>query len=161
MVWHSTCTLSLTAVITNAIFPPDAIIPQATLTRHLTELYSNFHLSITILPTLLYPSGAQWHNDKKFIAKLIKYELLPEVPTAEPYVFHMSWTSSRTDKLTYFKALGFWYLPEHAEKATTGASRGSEGVCSVGAKMLGAARAGVDLRLACCQMGGYMSARPT
>ena len=32
--------------------------------------------------------------------------------TFTPYVFHMCWTSSRDEKVTYFQETGLWYLPD-------------------------------------------------
>jgi len=124
---------------------------QATLTRHLTELHSTFGLDITVLPELLFPSGAQWHNNKKFIKRLTEYSLIKEDPQSEPYVFHMCWTSSRTDKITYLKALGMWHLPYQPAPDSR---------CEVGKEMLSAAELGVDLRKQCCHLGGYVQHRP-
>ena len=59
---------------------------QATLTRYLTELHSTFQLDIAVLPELLFPSGAQWHNNKKFIKQMLAYSV------EEPFVFHMCWS---------------------------------------------------------------------
>jgi hypothetical protein len=122
---------------------------QATLTHHLHESLSTFGLEIAVLPELLFPSGAQWHNNKKFIKALTDYKLYHQAPSAEPFVFHMCWTASRADKLTYLKELGMWYLPEKSEPQ-----------CEDAKAMLRAVEQGKDLRKECCLVGRYMHGRP-
>ena len=116
---------------------------QATLTRYLTELHSTFHLDIAVLPELLFPSGAQWHNNKKFVAQMLAYEAEPE-----PFVFHMCWTATREDKVTYLKALGLWLLPPAATPH-----------CEAGPEMMKMSERTNDLAGSCCQRGRYFEAR--
>ena len=119
---------------------------QATLTRHLTEVHAFFGLDINVLPELLFPSGAQWHNNKKFVKQVVEYQL---DSASEPFVWHLCWTSSRADKIVYLKELGMWYLPEKADEQ-----------CEVGSKMLEAAMRGEDLMKRCCLPGRYNFKKP-
>lgn len=78
---------------------------QATLTRHITEAHHLQGLQIVILEQEDFPSGMIYHHNKRFIKAMKAHEKVP-------YVFHMCWTTSRTEKVEYFKDVGMWLLPE-------------------------------------------------
>ena len=61
-----------------------------------------------------FPSGQMYHHNKKYMATVRDGSFVP-------YVFHMCWTANRSDKVKYFKELGFWYIPDTKEctKATS------------------------------------------
>lgn len=68
---------------------------QATLTRHLTELHAAFGLDMNVLPELLFPSGAQWHNNKPFI----KRYLSPSPSSSPPHFLSLLLSLLLTDHL--------------------------------------------------------------
>jgi len=78
---------------------------QAILTRHITEAHHLAGLQVGVLSQEDFPSGIMYHHNKSFIRAIKAY-------TATPVVFHMCWTQSRTEKVTYFKDIGMWFLPE-------------------------------------------------
>jgi len=131
---------------------------QAALTRHLTEAHHLAGLHVDILDSLLFPSGAMYHNNKTFIAEVISHQRLP-------VVFHMCWTASRTDKVKYFKELGMWFLPTDGSAGEEKHEQPRQGSlqyeCEVPAAMLSwvqdqqkNARIS-DIRAHCCQAGSY------
>lgn len=78
---------------------------QQVLTRHLSETLHLIGLQIRVLEIALFPSGQAYHEDKKYMNKVIKREY-------RPYVFHMCWTDNRVNKVVFFKEVGLWYLPD-------------------------------------------------
>lgn len=65
---------------------------QATLTRHITEAHHLTGLQVAVLSQEEFPSGILFHHDKKYIQRLVNYEVVPSV-------FHMCWTTSRAEKV--------------------------------------------------------------
>jgi Nucleotide-diphospho-sugar transferase len=78
---------------------------QSVLIKHLSEAYHLFGMKVVLLDKDLFPSGEAYHERKKYLQTIIKR-------TFTPYVFHMCWTSSRDEKVTYFQETGLWYLPD-------------------------------------------------
>jgi hypothetical protein len=78
---------------------------QATMTRHLTELYEVSTIKINVLNRSHFPSGSMFHHDKTYISKMMKGII-------NPYVFHMCWTASREEKVKYLKEMNMWYISE-------------------------------------------------
>jgi hypothetical protein len=76
---------------------------QATLTRHITEAHRISGLTLSVLDMRQFPSGIMYHHDKAYVKQVLSYE-------EQPYVWHMCWTSSREDKVKYFKEMGMWFL---------------------------------------------------
>ena len=126
---------------------------QAALTRHLTEAHHLAELSVDILDNLQFPSGAMYHNNKTFIKEITSHH-------RTPIVFHMCWTSSREDKVKYFKELGMWFLPT-ADSYNSKASAALQAECEVPASMLSWVNVGRksegnrNIREHCCQLGDY------
>eukprot|EP01038_Epipyxis_sp_PR26KG_P012701 gene12701-17032_t len=91
---------------------------QSTLTRHIIESHHLIGINFHVLEQSDFPSGIVYHHNKKFIKKMIDYQVFPSV-------FHMCWTSSREDKVRYFKDIGMWFLPvnntaiPHCETSTS------------------------------------------
>lgn len=114
---------------------------QQVLTRHLAESSQLFGLDIRVLDTELFPSGQAYHENKKFVNKVIKR-------TYRPFVFHMCWTDNRVNKVVYFKEIGLWFLPE-------------EQICLDSAEMLRSVSGGegfqmtAGIRDRCCQRDKY------
>ena len=117
---------------------------QATLTRHITEAHHLMGLQVAVLAQEDFPSGIVFHHNKQYIAQMKAYKVTPAV-------FHMCWTTSRTEKVsfsypvvaflytnchcflsgsmhsvhiqvTYFKEIGMWYLPDTNTTGSTASS---------------------------------------
>jgi hypothetical protein len=51
----------------------------------------------------MFPGGWHYHNDHKFMKKFINGE-------TDSYVFHMSWTENKENKILFLRQLGEWYV---------------------------------------------------
>ena len=78
---------------------------QAALIALLAEHASLYGLRVKVLDGLEFPGGFHYHRKKDFMKSIVKKEV-------EPYVFHMSWTKNKDDKLLYMKQMGMWYTNE-------------------------------------------------
>eukprot|EP00605_Chrysophyceae_sp_TOSAG23-4_P000548 GSChrysophyteH1.ASY1.ANO1.618.1 assembled CDS len=137
---------------------------QGVLLRHMIEAHDAAGLRVDILPNFDYPSGALYHHNKTFIKQIQNYEVFPKV-------FHMCWTSSRTDKVAYFKELGLWFLPIDDNVLKSASTTDTEGrrpdtnslqyQCENPEAMLSWVISeknqgkNADIRDKCCQIGGY------
>jgi hypothetical protein len=90
---------------------------QATFIRYIIETHHLYGLNIKVVPREMFPSGIMYHHEKKYVEKMLNYTIIPKV-------FHMCWTSSREDKVKFFKELGLWFLPY------------DNGICLSGSKMI-------------------------
>jgi hypothetical protein len=81
---------------------------QSVLIRHLVESHHLVGLQVLVLDQKDFPSGQMYHHNKKYMATI-------RDGSFTPYVFHMCWTANRSDKVKYFKELGFWYIPDTKE----------------------------------------------
>lgn len=68
---------------------------QATLTRHITEAHHLVGLQVAVLAQEDFPSGIVFHHNKQYIRQMKEYKVTPAV-------FHMCWTTSRTEKVSVF-----------------------------------------------------------
>lgn len=76
-----------------------------------------------------FPGGHAYHQRKDFMKGLAarKNRTLGEpiadgLEPVDPYIFHMSWTNDKTDKLKFFAQMGDWYLKDtctDVQNATT------------------------------------------
>lgn len=99
---------------------------QSVMIRHLAETVHLANLRIHVLSTKDFPSGQAYHEDKKYIKKIIDR-------SHRPFVFHMCWTSNKVDKLRYFKEIGLWFLSPAAscgEGPNMMAKLRDKGICS-------------------------------
>eukprot|EP00607_Mallomonas_marina_P007308 CAMPEP_0182418196 /NCGR_PEP_ID=MMETSP1167-20130531/2668_1 /TAXON_ID=2988 /ORGANISM="Mallomonas Sp, Strain CCMP3275" /LENGTH=466 /DNA_ID=CAMNT_0024592271 /DNA_START=567 /DNA_END=1964 /DNA_ORIENTATION=- len=78
---------------------------QATLNRHLLETQGLLNLQINVLSSVDFPSGIMFHHNKSYMKRLSHHQ-------EDPYVFHMCWTNNRHEKVTFFKQIGMWFIPE-------------------------------------------------
>lgn len=83
---------------------------QQALTALLAEHSSLTGLTVKTLNTHDFPGGWSYHRRGN--------PTLREVVTNKhiPFIFHMSWTKNKDDKLKYLKQLGQWYVHEKCEK---------------------------------------------
>lgn len=50
-----------------------------------------------------FPGGLQYHRKNDIMKKIMRGE-------SKAYIFHMSWTSDKTNKLKFFQQMGEWFL---------------------------------------------------
>lgn len=65
---------------------------QAVLTKHILETMFLFDLKVHVLDKKLFPSGKLYHDERKFIVKIMNH-------VVKPYVFHMCWTTNKQEKV--------------------------------------------------------------
>lgn len=112
---------------------------QATLTRYITETHHLFNLKVKVLDQKQFPSGIMYHHDKQYLKDVLSFKELP-------FVWHMCWTSSRNDKVKYFKELGMWFINESKE------------ICYISTKMLNFvndSNGNNNIKNECCYIGEY------
>ena len=80
---------------------------QAVLIQLLAEHSSLMGLTVKIYPKEAeeFPGGLQFHRKKEVMKDIMS-------GNSKAYIFHMSWTSSKKDKLKFFQQLGEWYVNE-------------------------------------------------
>jgi len=81
---------------------------QNALIALLNEHASVYGLKVKILSrdTDEFPGGFHYHRRKPFMNQLIKGQ------NDSPYIFHMSWTKNKLNKIKYFQQMEEWYLAE-------------------------------------------------
>jgi hypothetical protein len=57
---------------------------------------------------MLFPGGFHFHRNSEFMKRMIE-------GSEDPYIFHMSWTLSKDDKVLFFQQLGEWYVKPECE----------------------------------------------
>lgn len=130
---------------------------QATLTRHITEAHHVMGLSLSVLDMKLFPSGIMFHHEKPYVNDVLAYKELP-------YVWHMCWTSSRDDKVKYFKEMGMWFIDDSVDECVNGKDMAS--FLSSNGNNRNRNRNGAEagkslLKERCCQIGKYWSSYPS
>jgi hypothetical protein len=80
---------------------------QIALIALLNEHASMYNLKVKILErnTEEFPGGYTFHRKKDFMMDLFAGDV-------KPYIFHMSWTLNKDNKMYYFRQMGEWYLNE-------------------------------------------------
>lgn len=95
---------------------------QQVLVQLLAEHSSLFGLRVKVHErnTEEFPGGFHYHRRKNFMKDIIQGK-------RHPYIFHMSWTENKDNKLKYFQQLGEWYV-EHSciGKSVEGILAGNE-----------------------------------
>jgi hypothetical protein len=56
--------------------------------------------------TNLLPCGFHYHRRKEYMKKMV------EGTVEKPYIFHMSWTNNKEDKIKFFQQMGDWHLQD-------------------------------------------------
>eukprot|EP00980_Cylindrotheca_fusiformis_P015152 scaffold4183_cov137-Cylindrotheca_fusiformis.AAC.15 len=81
---------------------------QHTLTTLLSEHASMYGLKIKVLErnTPEFPGGYSFHRKQEFMKDLLQGRI-------KAYIFHMSWTLNKENKIFYFQQMGEWFLREH------------------------------------------------
>ena len=78
---------------------------QYQLNQLMAEQASLFGLQVKTLSREEFPTGVVYHNGNEIMKSIFD-------GSSKAFMFHMSWTSSKTDKLLYFKQMGEWYVEE-------------------------------------------------
>jgi len=81
---------------------------QQVLTAFITEHSSLFGTRVKTLDGSTFPGGYHYHRQKSLMEDIVK-------GTYVPWLFHMSWTKNKDNKLKFFKQMGLWYLKEQCE----------------------------------------------
>ncbi|EJK74018.1 hypothetical protein THAOC_04331, partial [Thalassiosira oceanica] len=79
---------------------------QQVLVQLLLEHQSMFGLKVKVFDKLLtkeFPGGFHYHQDWKTMRQLLS-------GNSPAYIFHMSWTENKVNKLKFLQQLGFWHL---------------------------------------------------
>ena len=69
----------------------------------MAEYASFLGLKIKTLPDKDFPGGFHYHRSKGFIKDIVEDK-------AHPVIFHMHWTKSAEDKISFMKQMGMWYV---------------------------------------------------
>jgi Nucleotide-diphospho-sugar transferase len=101
---------------------------QIALVALLNEHASMYGLRVKVWERNLeeFPGGYSFHRKPDFMRKVVQGK-------AKPYIFHMSWTLNKDNKLKYFQQMGEWYLkPECAGRSARDIRGGVsvDGCCS-------------------------------
>jgi len=80
---------------------------QAVLIALLAEHSSVMGLTVKVYPKEMeeFPGGLQFHRKKETMKRIMN-------GTSSAYIFHMSWTENKDEKLEFFKQMGEWYLKD-------------------------------------------------
>ena len=98
-------------LFTSLLYAGDIIIEtdshQHALVQLLNEHSSYFGLRVKVLDRdshgINFPGGWHYHRKKDLMKKIMKEEVTP-------YIFHMSWTHNKDNKIKFFQQMGEWYL---------------------------------------------------
>ncbi|KAL7542451.1 hypothetical protein ACHAXR_012363 [Thalassiosira sp. AJA248-18] len=98
-------------LFTSLLYHSDLIINwdshQQVLVQLLAEHSSLFGLNVKVFDreTEMFPGGYHYHRRRDFMKKFIKRE-------TDAYIFHMSWTENKDNKLLFLRQLGEWYVTD-------------------------------------------------
>ncbi len=81
---------------------------QQALVQLMAEHSSLFGLRVKVLSrdTEEFPGGWHYHrHNKDFMKKIVQEEITP-------FIFHMSWTNNKDNKIKFFQQMGQWYIQD-------------------------------------------------
>jgi hypothetical protein len=134
-------------LFTSLLYHSDLIITwdshQQVLIQVLAEHSSLFGLNVKVFnrDTEYFPGGWHFHQKREFMKKLIKGE-------TDAFIFHMSWTENKDNKLLFLRQLGEWYVNEQC------VGKNAEEIISSGG---GKIQAGTPLVEPCCALEALVS----
>jgi len=78
---------------------------QQVLIALLSEHSSVMGLSVKVFSKVMeeFPGGLQYHRKKELMKKIMNGD-------SKAYIFHMSWTKNKDDKLKFLQQMGEWYV---------------------------------------------------
>ena len=80
-------------------------IPLTFLLQEMASLHGLIIYVFNARTTDTFPGGHAYHRRRSFMKDLI-------AGTARPYIFHMSWTASKINKVKFYQQLGEWYVAD-------------------------------------------------
>lgn len=99
-------------LLTSVLMAGDSIVRsrshQQVLIALLSEHVSLYGLKVKVLSRDMeeFPGGYHYHQrSKEYMTELFAGNL-------QPFIFHMSWTSNKVNKILFFRQMGEWYVPE-------------------------------------------------
>jgi hypothetical protein len=100
---------------------------QEILNQQLADLNELIGLKIKVLNRKDYDFPGGWHFnhvlDDNFMRNFVAGK-------SDPYIFHMSWTANKNDKLKYLKQMGMWYVKDDCVGRSDVENGVSGGCCS-------------------------------
>ena len=78
---------------------------QYLLNQLLAEYASLYGMKVKSLGREDFPTGVVYHQEKDMMKGIFDGSI-------QAYMFHMSWTLSKTDKVLYFEQMGEWYVKD-------------------------------------------------
>lgn len=79
---------------------------QQVLGALLNEHSSRYGLRVKVLEGASFPGGFHYHRDHSLMTNIAQGK-------STPYLFHMSWTKNKADKVLFMQQMGLWYLQDH------------------------------------------------
>jgi hypothetical protein len=78
---------------------------QAVLIQLMAEHNSALGLTVKVYPKEMeeFPGGLHFHRQKEMMKRIMS-------GVSKAYIFHMSWTENKIDKLKFFKQMGEWFV---------------------------------------------------
>mmetsp|Transcript_60629 Transcript_60629/g.148740 ORF Transcript_60629/g.148740 Transcript_60629/m.148740 type:complete len:605 (+) Transcript_60629:148-1962(+) len=58
-----------------------------------------------------FPGGVEFHRNRQYMKNMLTKKFDTQL---EPYIFHMSWTTNKDNKLKFFQQMGEWYTKKEA-----------------------------------------------
>jgi len=114
-------------LFTSLLYHSDLIITwdshQQVLVQLLAEHSSLFGLNVKVFnrDTEMFPGGYHYHRRKDFMKKLMKGEM-------NSYIFHISWTENKDNKLLFLRQMGEWYVTDQCISKTAGEILTAQGI---------------------------------
>lgn len=105
-------------LFTSLLYSGDLIMAthshQQALNALLIEHSSLYGLKVKVLSGEEFPGGFHYHRRKELMHSIAEKKYTP-------YIFHMSWTKNKDNKLLFFRQMGMWYVKDQCidDKALT------------------------------------------
>lgn len=80
---------------------------QAALIALMAEHSSLYGLSVKVLDGNEFPGGFHFHRRRDMMKSIAQKNANPN-----PYIFHMSWTKNKDDKIRYMQQMAWWHTRE-------------------------------------------------
>lgn len=90
---------------------------QQVLIQIMAEHASKFGLRVKVLGREMEEFPGGWHYHSRAKKSYLKAIMSGEVV---PYIFHMSWTKNKDNKINFFQQMGEWYLADKCISKTKG-----------------------------------------
>jgi len=122
-------------LVTSFLYQSDLILrtynDQLVMNMLLPEHSSLFGLKVKTIMDEDFPGGGNFHVDHEFMMEMVKGK-------KDPYIFHMSWTVGKKEKLLFMRQMGMWYVDDDkcpsAQNDWNEKMKGSGGESNLGAE---------------------------